>query len=110
MISSILFSAYLEDVFCKLEWAKNEIKINRAYWNHLRFAADVLISQDPEVLQRHIQELHEVGEPFGLKISLKKSQVMLNKFTKERFFKISGSELDIVDHYLANGSQWKATQ
>ena len=80
-ISPKLFTATLEDIFKTLDWENKGLEINGAYLNHLLFDDILIFTTCPEELQTRIQELHKASIKAGLKMNLKKTQVMFNKYT-----------------------------
>ena len=81
-ISPKLFNAGLEEIFRRLDWTKAGIKINGKYLSHLRFADDIiLLCNSAKDFQERIEELNESSKMSGLKMNLKKTQVMFNNYT-----------------------------
>ncbi|MGH0148072.1 UNVERIFIED_CONTAM: hypothetical protein FKN15_011998 [Acipenser sinensis] len=89
IISPKLFTATLEDIFKTLDCKNKGLKINGAYLNPLRFADGILIfTMCPEELQK-IQELREASIKAGLKMNLKNTQIMFNKYTPPQAIEVN---------------------
>ncbi|XP_062532937.1 uncharacterized protein LOC134201708 [Bombyx mori] len=62
-----------------LEWDDYGININGVLLNHLRFADDlILISENPETLQKMIEQLVCESEKVGLSLNTNKTKLMTN--------------------------------
>ena len=87
-----MFNAGLEDVFQRLEWEAVGLRINGENISHLRFADDiVLIGNTSSELQTMINQLNEESNKLGMKMNLKKTKVMFNKFTRQAEVQVNGA-------------------
>ncbi|GBP21483.1 Retrovirus-related Pol polyprotein from type-1 retrotransposable element R2 [Eumeta japonica] len=76
-LSPKLFTAVLEQMFRKLKWGQLGLNINGARLSHLRFANDLVISEeDPHPLESTIQTLVDRSKEVGLEI--RKTKMMTN--------------------------------
>ena len=81
-ISPKLFTAALESIFRRLTWETRDLKIDREYLSHLRFADDILVcANTPHELQQMLQELVDKSENQGLKTNKSKAKVMMENDT-----------------------------
>ena len=79
-----MFNAGLEEVFRRLEWDTVGLRTNGKNISHLRFADDiVLISSSSTELQEMIIQLNEESNQLRIKMNMKKTKVMFNKFSPE---------------------------
>jgi hypothetical protein len=103
-ISPKLFNAGLEQVFRELKWDNKGIEINGDLLNHLRFADDnLLICSSGEELQDMLKQLDTESSKLGLKMNMKKTKVMFNKYAPERAVTINGSVVERVEEYVYLG-------
>jgi len=104
-ISPKLFTACLEEIFKQLEWEDKGINIDGEQLTHLRFADDiVLISTDHREIQMMLEELNTKSKEIGLKMNLKKTQVMLNDLADiGEDITLDGEPLEQVDRYIYLG-------
>jgi Reverse transcriptase (RNA-dependent DNA polymerase) len=99
-----LFNAGLEEVFRRLEWDTVGLRVNGENISHLRFADDiVLISSSSTELQEMISQLNEESNKLGMKMNMKKTKVMFNKFSTEIDIQINGMQIGKVDEYVYLG-------
>jgi len=104
IISPKLFNAGLEEVFRRLDWDNVGIRVNGENINHLRFADDiVLISNNHTELQSMITELNNESNHLGMKMNMKKTKVMFNKFAQQMPVHINGLVVEQVDEYVYLG-------
>jgi endonuclease/exonuclease/phosphatase family metal-dependent hydrolase len=104
IISPKLFNAGLEEVFKRLDWENNGLRINGEYLSHLRFADDiVLISRNPRELQSMISELNDESSKLGMKMNMKKTKAMFNRFTDRTQIHVNGTTIETVDSYIYLG-------
>lgn len=68
-LSPKVFSALLKDVCRRLGWKNREIKVNGMYISTLRFANDILFSENSVVIDLMINEFDQENEKVGMKIS-----------------------------------------
>ena len=104
-ISPKLFTACLEEVFKQLDWEEKGLRIDGEYLSHLRFADDiVLITEDPRNLQKMLEELNIKSKDIGLKMNLKKTQVMINNLADPgEDITLEGTPLEKVEKYIYLG-------
>lgn len=103
-ISPKLFNAGLEEVFRKLQWDTVGLRVNGENISHLRFADDIaLISSDPVELQEMINQLNDESNKLGLKMNMKKTKVMFNKFSREIEVKVNNIKIEKVNQYVYLG-------
>lgn len=102
-LSPKLFSATLEHVFRQLEWDDYGININGVLLNHLRFADDlILISENPETLQKMIEQLVRESEKVGLSLNTSKTKLMTN-YKKVPIKPYNTAKLEYVNEYTYLG-------
>nr|XP_037870351.1 uncharacterized protein LOC119629240 [Bombyx mori] len=102
-LSPKLFSATLEHVFRQLEWDDYGININGVLLNHLRFADDlILISENPETLQKMIEQLVRESEKIGLSLNTSKTKLMTN-YKKVPIKPYNTAKLEYVNEYTYLG-------
>lgn len=103
-ISPKLFNAGLEEVFKRLQWDTVGLRVNGENISHLRFADDiVLISSDPVELQEMINQLNEESNKLGMKMNMKKTKVMFNKFSSEIEVQVNANKIEKVQQYVYLG-------
>src|SRR5277367_5522719 len=103
-ISPKLFNAGLEQIFRKLEWDSKGISINGEHLNHLRFADDiVLISNNGDEIEEMLNQLNKESCKLGMKMNMKKTKIMCNKYATVRTVKIGNVEVEYVDEYVYLG-------
>src|SRR5271156_2729767 len=103
-ISPKMFNAGLEEVFRRLQWDTVGLRVNGENISHLRFADDiVLISSNPEEVQEMINQLNEESNKLGMKMNMKKTKVMFNKFSREIEVQVNTIKIDKVDEYVYLG-------
>ena len=103
-ISPKLFNAGLEDVFQRLEWETVGLRVNGENISHLRFADDiVLIGNTSSELQTMINQLNEESNKLGMKMNMKKTKVMFNKFTRQAEVQVNGAVIEKVEEYVYLG-------
>lgn len=102
-ISPKLFTALLEYTFRKCNWSDRAgISIDGEKLRDLRFADDiVLIDDDPEELQRSLNELNDQGKKVGLKINTAKTKAMTNGI--QRALNIEGQSVEYVQEFVYLG-------
>jgi len=67
----------LEDVFKMLPWENKGVNVDGTYFQHLRFADDiVLISSDIQELKNMLESLNKAANAVGLKMNLSKTKIM----------------------------------
>ncbi len=77
LLSPNLFNCVIEEIFRNLNWENREIKINGEYFNHLRYADDVvLIAENTEKLKTMVEELNREGRKGGLEINYQKTKIL----------------------------------
>ena len=77
-ISPKLFTATLESIIRRLNWANKGVKINGEFLSHLRFADDIFLCKEtPQELQHMLQELFDESRRMGLKMNITKTKVMV---------------------------------
>lgn len=100
-ISPKLFTLALEDVFKELNWEGKGVMIDGQYFNHLRFADDViLVSSCAAELQSMIDDLNSASNRVGLQINFQKTKIMS---PEQVAVHIDGELLEQVDHYIYLG-------
>ena len=93
-ISPKLFNAGLEEVFKRLKWDTVGLKVNGENINHFRFADDiVLISNNAIELQEMISQLNLESKRLGMKMNMKKTNVMFNRFSREMEVQVDGMKI-----------------
>ena len=106
-LSPILFNDGLEQVFRMLKWDNKGISINGDKLNHLRFADDtVLISNNGEEAQEMPNELNQESSKLGMKINMKKTKVMHNKYANEIPVQVGIQEVQQVND-LHTSDSWR---
>ena len=107
-ISPKLFTACLEGIFRELNWENKGLNINGEFFNHLRFADDiVLISETAEDLQEMVSDLNKESLKVGLKMNKSKTKVMFNSKVQSKAIKIDGEDLEEVEEYNYLGQMLK---
>ena len=77
-ISPKMFSATLESIFRRLNWANKGVKIDGEFFSNLRFADDIFIcTETPQELQLMLQELSDESRRMCLKMNIAKTKVMV---------------------------------
>ena len=77
VMSPDLFSLYSEIILRSIDGVKG-LKIGGVNLNNLRFADDtVLIAENRKDLQNLLRVVNEKGEAFGMKINVKKTEVLV---------------------------------
>jgi Reverse transcriptase (RNA-dependent DNA polymerase) len=103
-ISPKLFNAGLEEVFRRLKWDEVGLKVNGENISHLRFADDiVLIGNNADELQEMLRQLNEESSKLGMKMNMKKTKVIFNKFTRETVVRLNTTEIEKVEEYVYLG-------
>lgn len=101
-LSPKLFSAVLESIFRNLNWEGFGLNINGSKLNHLRFADDlVLFEENPEILEKMIQDLNTESKKIGLKMNPRKTKLMTNS-TKTNI-SVNHETLEFVEEYTYLG-------
>jgi len=109
-ISAKLFTACLEEVFKSLNWEQKGISVDGEMLNNLKFADDViLITSNPNELQTMLTELDEKSKEVGLKMNLKKTQVMYNEHVNAVQITLNQVEIKNVTSYTYLGQLTSAT-
>lgn len=101
-LSPKLFSAVLESIFRNLNWEGFGLNINGSKLNHLRFADDlVLFEENPEILEKMIQDLNTESKKIGLQMNPRKTKLMTNS-TKTNI-SVNHETLEFVEEYTYLG-------
>lgn len=101
-LSPKLFSAVLENIFRKLEWDQLGLSIDGRRLNHLRFADDiVIVEENPEKLEKMIQDLNRESEKIGLSMNTTKTKLLTN--SDNRVISINNEPLEYVEEYVYLG-------
>lgn len=91
-------------MFKRLKWDTVGLKVNGENINHLRFADDiVLISSNAVELQEMISQLNLESKRLGMKMNMKKTNVMFNRFSREMEVQVDGMKIGKVDEYVYLG-------
>ncbi|CAD6194891.1 unnamed protein product [Caenorhabditis auriculariae] len=115
-ISPKLFSTALEDAMRQLGWDEEHdwedstdirgINIDGKVLTNLRFADDiVLFSSSTTELSSMLNDLDEVGKKIGLKMNVKKTQWMKNRFCDQGKVTLEGRDLQEVTSYIYLGRE-----
>ena len=105
-ISPKLFTAAMEDVFRNLDWQGMGVVVDGEHLTHLRFADDILLlSHEPQELQKMIRELSEESNKAGLKMNIKKTKVMMCNKLKDYAITVQGKTIEKVDSYIYLGKK-----
>jgi hypothetical protein len=103
-LSPKLFNADLEDVYRRLEWETMGIRVNGEKMSHLRFADDiVLMSSNGVELQEMMKQLNEESKKLGMKMNMKKTKVMFDKFCGEIEVQVDRTKTVKVEEYVYLG-------
>jgi hypothetical protein len=103
-ISPKLFNAGLEEVFRGMQWDTVGLNVNGENIRNLRFADGiVLISTNSLELETMINQLNEESKKLGMKMNMKKTKVMFNKFTRQAEVQVNGISIEKVDEYVYLG-------
>jgi len=103
-MSPKLFNAALEAIIRKLDWEEKGININGERLSHLRFADDIVIfSENPDDLESMLQDLNSGSNQVGLKINMKKTKTMFNKFISKKQIHIQHTAIEEVEDYIYLG-------
>ncbi|CAD6190305.1 unnamed protein product [Caenorhabditis auriculariae] len=111
-----LFSTALEDAMRQLGWDEEHdwedstdirgINIDGKVLTNLRFADDiVLFSSSTTELSSMLNDLDEVGKKIGLKMNVKKTQWMKNRFCDQGKVTLEGRDLQEVTSYIYLGRE-----
>ena len=77
---------------------------NGEHVNHLRFADDiVLISSNGDEIKEMLNQLNKESCKLGMKINMKKTKVMCNKYATQGTVQIGTQEVEHVDDYVYLG-------
>ena len=91
-------------MFRKLEWDNKGIVINGVKINHLRFADDiVLITGNVTEMQEMLNQLSDESKVLGLKMNMKKTKVMFNKYINENIIQVNNNTIEHVEEYVYLG-------
>ncbi|CAD6188300.1 unnamed protein product [Caenorhabditis auriculariae] len=115
-ISPKLFSTALEDAMRQLGWDEEHdwedstdirgINIDGKVLTNLRFADDiVLFSSSTTELSSMLNNLDEVGKKIGLKMNVKKTQWIKNRFCDQGKVTLEGRDLQEVTSYIYLGRE-----
>ncbi len=86
----------------KLDWEEKGININGEKLSHLRFADDIVIFfENPDDLECYNTSTMEAT--VGLKINMKKTKTMFNKFITKKQIYIQQTEIEEVEEYVYLG-------
>ena len=103
IISPKLFNAGLEEKFRRLDWDNRGLMINEGKINHLRFANDIMLISNPHEIETMFNELNEQSAKLGMKINMKKTKVMFNKYAQQLPVHVNGEIVEKVDNYVYLG-------
>ncbi len=93
-----LFTAYLEEIFKKLEGNHIGLKIDGEYLSSLRFEDDaVLLSHSGENLEKMMSDLHRESLKVDLKMNMKNTKIMYNKHLIGREMMIANEALELLE-------------
>ena len=91
-------------MFRKLEWDNKGIVINGVKINHLRFADDiVLITGNVTEMQEMLNQLSDKSKVLRLKMNIKKTKVMFNKYIDENIIQVNNNTIEHVEEYVYLG-------
>ena len=103
-ISPKIFNAGLEQVFRELSWDTKGLEVNGDRINNLRFADDiVLVSTNGDEMEEMLNELDTESLKLGLKMNMRKTEIMYNSFADEKEVKINGIAVKKVEEYVYLG-------
>ena len=75
-----MFITCLENIFIRLNWKEERIKIYEVYLSNLRFADNIfLFANNLETLHEMIEEFQKEGIKAGLNIHIAKTKIMVNE-------------------------------
>ena len=70
----------------------------------LRFADDiVLIGNNADEFQEMLRQLNEESSKLGIRMNMKKTKVIFNKFTRETVVRLNTTEIEKVEEYVYLG-------
>lgn len=103
-LSPTIFISVLEHVFRQLDWSRFGIYIKDTYFNHLRFADDiVIVSESCNQMQQMITMLHTASKQVGLEMNSSKTKIMTNSI--QRPIDVNNTPLQYVKEYIYLGKQ-----
>lgn len=101
-ISPKMFTAVLEQVFRKMDWARFGLNIDGERLTNLRFADDiVLFAKNPDDLKEMIQQLAHESREVGLQINHSKTKIITN--STEIGVTLEGKNIEYVKEYIYLG-------
>ena len=88
-ISPKIFNAGLEQVFRELNWDTKGLEVYGDKINNLRFPDDILLVSTNGEMEEMLNELDTESLKLGLKMNMRKTEIMYNSFADEKEVKIN---------------------
>lgn len=101
-LSPKLFAAVLEEIFKKLDWEVQGIKINGEMLSHLRFADDlVILATTKDELEQMLNDLDTESRKIGLTMNTSKTKALTNSI--EEPIVVNNHLIEYVQEYTYLG-------